>query len=481
MKRPLIASSLAVLLGACSSMAPTYERPAAPVPATWPTGAAYAPAAAEADAAKTAAANIPWQQFVQDDRLRQVIAQALAHSRDLRKTVANIESARAQYWGQRAALLPTVNAGVSGTRARSVAATGTGTGTENGSGTVQTQTTSANLSVSSYEIDLFGRVRSLSDAALETYLATEEAGRAARISLIAETASAWLALGADRSKLALAQQTLESAQRSMAVTQKRRDAGVASRVDVSQAETVYQQARADLASTTTAIAQDRNALELLAGSPVADALLPTALPAADGAALADVPAGLSSDVLLSRPDVLQAEHQLKSANANIGAARAAFFPKLSLTAAGGVASTALASLFSGGASMVWSLAPAVTLPLFDGGANQANLAYTQAQQSLYVSTYELAVQTAFREVADALARRGTVAEQLSAQAALVDAAADSHRLAHARYTSGVDTFLNALDAQRTLYTAQQALLSVQVSALDNRVTLYRVLGGGVLD
>lgn len=477
MKRPLIASSLAVLLGACSSMAPTYERPAAPVPATWPTGAAYAPAAAEADAAKTAAANIPWQQFVQDDRLRQVIAQALAHSRDLRKTVANIESARAQYRGQRAALLPTVNAGVSGTRARSVAATGTG----NGSGTVQTQTTSANLSVSSYEIDLFGRVRSLSDAALETYLATEEAGRAARISLIAETASAWLALGADRSKLALAQQTLESAQRSMAVTQKRRDAGVASRVDVSQAETVYQQARADLASTTTAIAQDRNALELLAGSPVADALLPTALPAADGAALADVPAGLSSDVLLSRPDVLQAEHQLKSATANIGAARAAFFPKLSLTAAGGVASTALASLFSGGASMVWSLAPAVTLPLFDGGANQANLAYTQAQQSLYVSTYELAVQTAFREVADALARRGTVAEQLSAQAALVDAAADSHRLAQARYTSGVDTFLNALDAQRTLYTAQQTLLTVQLSALDNRVTLYRVLGGGVLD
>lgn len=471
MKNHLIVSSLAILLGACSSMAPTYERPAAPVPQAWPTGAAYAPAATAA----SAAADIPWQQFVLDDRLRQVIAQALANSRDLRKTVANIESARAQYRVQRAALLPTVNAGVSGTRARSA----TTTGTNGGVATVQTQTTSANLSVSSYEVDLFGRVRSLSDVALETYLATEEAGRATRISLIAETASAWLTLGADRSKLALAQQTLESAQRSMTVTQKRLDSGVASRVDVRQAETVYQQARADLASTTTAIAQDRNALELLTGSPVADALLPTALPDTDGVVLADVPAGLSSDVLLSRPDVLQAEHQLRSANANIGAARAAFFPKLSLTAAGGVASTALASLFSGGAATVWSLAPAVTLPIFDGGANRATLAYTQAQQSLYVSTYELAVQTAFQETADALARRGTMAEQLSAQTALVDAAADSYRLANARYTSGIDTFLTALDSQRTLYTAQQTLITTRLTALDNRVTLYRVLGGGV--
>lgn len=465
-----LAASLALLLGACSSMAPTYERPAAPVPQAWPTGAAYAPAAEAA----TPAADIPWQQFVLDDRLRQVIAQALANSRDLRKTVANIESARAQYRVQRAALLPTVNAGVSGTRARSAATATTGS-----SGTVQTQTTSANLSVSSYEVDLFGRVRSLSDAALETYLATEEAGRATRISLIAETASAWLTLGADRSKLALAQQTLESARRSMTVTQKRLDSGVASRVDVRQAETVYQQARADLASTTTAIAQDRNALELLTGSPVADALLPTDLPDTDGVVLADVPAGLSSEVLLSRPDVLQAEHQLRSANADIGAARAAFFPKLSLTAAGGVASTALASLFSGGAATVWSLAPAVTLPIFDGGANRANLAYSQAQQSLYVSTYELAVQTAFQETADALARRGTMAEQLSAQTALVDAAADSYRLANARYTSGVDTFLAALDSQRTLYTAQQTLITTRLTALDNRVTLYRVLGGGV--
>jgi len=472
MKNHLIVSSLAVLLGACSSMAPTHERPAAPVPNAWPTGAAYAPAVP----ATTAAADIPWQQFVLDDRLRQVIAQALANSRDLRKTVADIESARAQYRVQRAALLPTVNAGVSGTRARSATTTGNGGG---GVSTVQTQTTSANLSVSSYEVDLFGRVRSLSDAALETYLATEEAGRATRVSLIAETASAWLTLAADRSKLALAQQTLQSAQRSMALTQKRLDSGVASRVDVRQAETVYQQARADLASTTTAIAQDRNALELLAGSPVADALLPTALPATDGVVLADVPAGLSSDVLLARPDVLLAEHQLRSANANIGAARAAFFPRLSLTAAGGVASTALASLFSGGAATVWSLAPALTLPIFDGGANKASLAYTQAQQSLYVSSYELAVQTAFQETADALARRGTMAEQLSAQTALVDAAADSYRLANARYTSGVDTFLTALDSQRTLYTAQQALITTRLTALDNRVTLYRVLGGGV--
>ncbi|QHJ01009.1 efflux transporter outer membrane subunit [Xylophilus rhododendri] len=469
MKNRLLPISLAVLLSACSSLAPSYRQPAAPVPQAWPVGAAYAPTT------QGRATDIPWQDFVLDERLRQVIAQALANSRDLRKTVASIESARAQYRVQRAALLPTVAAGVSGTRARSA------TSSTNGGelATVRTQSTNAGVSVSSYELDLFGKVRSLSDAALETYLATEEVSRATRISLIAETTSAWLTLGADRSKLAIAQQTLESAQRSMALTQKRLEAGVTSRVDVRQAETVYQQARADLASTTTQIAQDRNALELLAGSPVADALLPAELPSTDGVVLADVPAGLSSQVLLGRPDVLQAEHQLKSANANIGAARAAFFPSLSLTASGGVASAALAGLFSGGAATVWSLAPSLSVPIFDGGANRASLAYSQAQQSLYLSSYELAVQTAFQEVSDALARRGTMAEQLAAQTALVDAAADSYRLADARYQKGVDTFLTALDSQRTLYTAQTTLVTTRLTALDNRVTLYRVLGGGV--
>ena len=469
-----VALAIPLLLGACASMAPSYERPEGAAPANWPTGAAYAPTAGAVDQ-QTTAADLPWRSFILDERLRKVVELALVNSRDLRKTLANIESARAQYGIQRAAQWPTVNAGVSGSRSRSL--TSTSSGSDNTS--AQSQSYSAELSLSSYEVDLFGRVRSLTDAELQTYLATEEGGRATRISLIAETASAWLTLAADRSQLALAQSTQESAQRAMALTQRRLQAGVTSRVDVRQAETVYQQARADVASSTTAVAQDRNALELLVGSPVADALLADALPVAEQW-FADVPAGLSSAVLLQRPDVLQAEHQLKSANANVGAARAKFFPKLSLTASAGVASAALSSLFSGGAT-IWTLAPTLSLPIFDGGSNRANLAYSEAQKSLYVSTYELTVQTAFKEVANALARRGTMQEQLAAQTDLVAAAADSYRLANARYTKGVDTYLNALDAQRTLYSAEQNLVSTRQTALDNQVTLYRVLGGGLAD
>ena len=464
----LLAAALAT--SACGSLAPTYEQPAAPVPAAWPQGAAYAPTVAGS------AANIPWQSFVLDNRLREVIGQALSNSRNLRQTVASIESARAQYRQQRAAFFPTVNAGVSGSRSRSVVSTGSG---GDDLTTARSQSTSAQLSVSAYELDLFGKVRSQSNAALESYLASEEASRATAITLIAETASAWLTLGSDRSLLKVAQQTLESSQRTVALTRKRLEAGVTSRVDVRQAETVYQQARSDVASRTTQIAQDRNALELLTGSSVADDLLPTELPEGDAVVLADVPAGLSSQVLLGRPDVLQAEHQLKSANANIGAARAAFFPSLSLTASGGVTSTALAGLFSGGAASVWSLAPTLTIPIFDGGANRANLQYYEAQQQYYLSAYELAIQSAFREVADALARRGTIAEQVSAQAELVEAASDSYRLAEARYRGGVDTFLNALDSQRTLYNAQLTLITNRLTAIDNRLTLYKVLGGGM--
>ncbi|MES2533737.1 MAG: efflux transporter outer membrane subunit [Pseudomonadota bacterium] len=476
----LVALAISTLLGACGTMAPAYQQPAAPVPATWPSGAAYAPADAPANTgaqpgtntSTAPATDLAWRDFVHDDRLRKVIAQALADSRDLRKTLADIESARAQYRVQRAAQLPTVDAGVSGSRARSLSSA-----SGNSNTTVQTQSYTANLGVSSYEVDLFGRVRSLTGAALETYLATEEAARTTRISLIAETATAWIAYAADSSQRAIAQRTMDSAERSMALTRKRLEAGVASRVDVRQAETVYQQARADVASYTTAVAQDRNALELLVGNRVDDALLPDALPNGDTDWVADVPAGVSSNVLLQRPDVLQAEHQLKSANANIGAARAALFPSLTLTGTGGVASAALSTLLSGGAT-VWTLAPALSLPIFDGGAGRANVAYAEAQQKGYVASYELAIQTAFKEVADALARRGTMQEQLAAQTDLVSAAQDSYDLSNARYTKGVDTFLTALDSQRTLYSAQQTLVTARQTALANQVLLYRVLGGG---
>ena len=460
-----LSAIVAATLSACASMAPNYERPSGAVSDAWPKGEAYGAAAAASSATQ-----IPWQSFVLDARLRQVIEKALTDSRDLRQAAANVESARAQYRVQRAAQLPSVDAGLSATRSRSL---GSGAGF---SGTLDSKQYSANVSVSAWELDLFGRLRSLSDAALESYFASEEAMRATRVSLIAETATAWLTLAADNNQLKLAQQTAESAKQSMELTRKRLEAGVASRVELHQAETVYQQARADIASTTTSIAQDRNALELLVGGALDDALLPDELPAIE-TVFAPVTAGLSSSVLLDRPDVLQAEHNLKSANADIGAARAAFFPTLSLTGSAGVASSALSSLFDSHTG-VWSLAPSITLPIFDGGSNRANLAYSKAQKQAYVAAYELAVQTAFKEVADRLARSGTMSEQLEAQSALVEAATKSEVLARARYTKGVDTFLNALDSQRTLYSAQQTLISTQLTALDNRLSLYKAIGGG---
>ena len=462
--------TIPLLLSACVSLAPRYERPAAPVPTSWPGAAAYG----AAKPGEVAPADIPWRDFIKDDKLRRVIEGALANSRDLRKTVANIESARAQYRIQRANLMPQFDANVSGSRSRSLNSYANG-----GPPTIIMESDSAGVGLSSFEIDLFGKQRSLAAAALETYLSTAEAARATRISLIAETTTAYLTLASDRSQLALAQHTLESAEHSMELTRRRLEAGVASRVDVKQAETVYQQARADLASLTASIAMDRNALELLAGSRIEDTLLPAELPAENGW-LADVRPGMSSDVLLQRPDVLEAEHNLKSAHANIGAARAAFFPSLTLTASGGLASSTLSTLFSGGAS-AWSIAPNLTLPIFSGGANVAALAYSKAQRDLYVSEYELAIQTAFKEVADALAVRATIREQLDAQAALVDAASESYRLADARYSKGADTFLNALDSQRTLYSAEKTFVTTRLTALDNVVTLYRVLGGGLAD
>jgi multidrug efflux system outer membrane protein len=473
LKRGVILLTTALSTAGCVSMAPRYQRPAAPVPAQWPTGAAYRQ---EATRETASAASLPWQDFILDARLRQVIDQALHNSRSLREQAAAVISARAQYRVQRAALLPRISAGVSETKARQVLS-----GFPGAPGTLAFDETTdqATVGLSSWEIDLFGRLRSLTAAAHENYLASAATLRATRISLIAETASAWATLAADRSQLAIAQGTAESAESAMKLTRLRLDRGVASAVDVHEAETVYQQARADIARYVTAVAQDRNALELLVGSPVADELLPDSLSSGD-AWLADVHAGLSSAVLLQRPDVLSAEHELRSANADIGAARAAFFPSLSLTGSGGLASNALDSLIRHGAT-VWSVAPSLTLPLFTGNANLANLDYAKSQQLRDVAAYELAVQTAFKEVADALARRGTMQEQLAAQEALVTAANGSYELASARYSKGVDTYLNTLDAQRTLYSAQSALVTARLTALSNRVELYRALGGGLAE
>lgn len=451
-------TALALALAGCTSMAPRYERPTAPIPANLPGGSGTA-----------RAAELPWRQFVREPRLRQVIAQALVHNRDLRKAALVITSARAQYRIQRAQALPSIDAVAAVTTARQIVAPGSPPATF----TVY----SAEVGLAAWEIDLFGKLKSASDAKLEAYFATVEAAKATRISLIGELAAAYLTIAADRSRLAVAQGTMVNSKSTMELTDKLVGGGTSNRSDYWQAATVYQQARADVALLDAAIAQDRDALELLAGGPVADDLLPEALPPALDW-FADVPVGLSSAVLLERPDVAAAEHDLRAANANIGVARARFFPALTLTASGGIASFALATLFTGPAA-VFTLAPSLAQPLFRGGANRANLAYSEAQQAMFVASYELAIQRAFRDVADALATRATIDEQLAAQAALVDAASRGFELAEARYKAGVETFLTTLVAQRALYAAKNALVATQLAALGNRVALYRVLGGGL--
>ncbi len=456
--------SLPALLAGCISLDPDYQRPVAPVPATLPYSTA----------SSSKAADIPWQETIIDPKLRQVIALALESNRDLRQAIADIEAARAQYGVQRAAQIPTVNAGVNGSRGRGLSDTSDGN-----NNTAISQSYGAQASVSAFELDLFGKKSSLSHAEFETYLATEEAAKTTRITLIADTATAWVTLAADQNQLLLAEETLKSAEQSLKLAQLRQKNGIASRIDVAAMETLYQSARADVAQYKTTVAQDKNALDLLVGQPVAAHLLPVAASTLPEVIKA-VPVGLSSDVLLNRPDVLEAEHKLKSANANIGAARAAFFPSVTLTASGGVSSSALSTLLSEGAG-IWSLAPAITLPIFDGGANRAALEYSQAQKTGYIAAYEKAIQTAFKEVADALARKATIQEQRAAQQAYVAAAQESVEPAQKRYKQGIDTYLNMLDAQRTLYAAQTRLIAVQQIQTNNLITLYKVLGGGVSD
>lgn len=460
MRRLTAAALTAALLAAgCTSLEPRYVRPAAPVPGSFPHGDAYARGVASAsDPAK-----LPWREVFIDPRLRQVVEAALANNRDLRVAAANIESARALYRVQRAAQLPYVSAGANATALRAGGQTGESYG--------------LNAGVSSFELDLFGRVRSLSQAALQRYLATEEAARATRISLMAETANTWLTLAADRSLLRIARQTASTAGEATVLSRQRLLGGIASQLDLSQSETILEQARSDLADLTTQVAQDRNALELLVGAPVADDLLPPQLDDA-GFVAADVPAGISSETLLRRPDVLQAENQLRATNANIGAARANFFPRISLTGVAGLASSALSGLFTGGA-FTFSVGPSVSLPIFDGGANRSNLAYSEAQRTAAIATYERSIQVAFRDAADALARRGTIDAQLGAQRRLTAAAASTYDLSSARYRVGAEGYLTVLDAQRTLYSAQRQLVGARLLRDNNLVTLYRALGGGL--
>jgi multidrug efflux system outer membrane protein len=411
---------------------------------------------------------MPWREFIADERLQKIIETALNNNRDLRLAALNVERARAYYGIQRAELLPAVNAVGSMSKALVPADLST-TGSA-----MTSEQYSVNLGIISWEIDFFGRIRSLKDQALEEYLATEDARRSAQIMLVSAVAQAYLTLAADRENFKLVTSTLETQEATYKLIRKRYDVGLASELDLRRAQSQVDTARVNVARYTQLAAQDENALNLLVGSPMSSSLLPAELGSISPPK--EISSGLSSELLLRRPDILVAEHRLKAANANIGAARAAFFPRISLTTAIGTASADLSGLFKSGQG-TWSFAPQIMMPIFDARMWSA-YDVTKVEKEMSVTQYEKVIQTSFREVADALAVRGTVEQQMAAQQSLVDAVAETYRLSNARYTRGIDSYLSVLDAQRSLYGAQQGLIVLRLARLVNRVMLYMALGGG---
>jgi multidrug efflux system outer membrane protein len=465
MSKSLLSIAVAAFVLSGCSLIPDYQQPEAPVAGQYPQGPAYSPA----QAPNQAAAEQGWKQFFHDPALQQVIQTALENNRDLRVAALNIDAYAAQYRIQRADLFPAVSATGSGSRQR-VPARASQTGEANISSSY-----SATVGISAYELDLFGRVRSLSEEALQKYFATEEARRSTQISLVASVANAYLTWQADKELLKLTQETLGAYEESYKLTSRSNEVGVASALDLAQSRTTVENARAQQAKYTRQVAQDENSLVLLLGTGI-PANLQVAKPLSDDL-LSDVPAGLPSDLLQRRPDILQAEYNLKAANANIGAARAAFFPSISLTANAGSLSPDLSGLFKGG-SGTWLFQPQINLPIFNAGSLRASLDYSKIQKDIGVANYEKSIQTAFQEVADGLAARQTYTEQLQAQRDFVSANQDYYRLAERRYRIGVDSNLTFLDAQRQLFSAQQALITDRLAQLTSAVNLYKALGGG---
>lgn len=463
MRNTLLISGLAILLGGCANLAPDYVRPAAPVPATWSQSAIQGTLQEAADA-------IDWRSFFMDARLREVIELTLANNRDLRVAVLNIERARAQYRIQNASRYPTLGVVAGSSVIRTPADQASG----NAAAIARNQ--SVQLGFSSYELDFFGRLKNLSAAALASYQFNVETRRSVQISLVAEVAGAWLTLAADNERLQLAANTLKSQQTSYELTQRSHAIGATSGLDLSTAQASVESAQVDLGTFTSQVQEDINALNLLAGVAVPAHLLPDSIPEASTPLLA-APAELSSALLLKRPDVLAAEQVLIAANADIGAARAAFFPSITLTAQGGTASSSLAGLFKAG-SGAWSFLPSINIPIFNAGSNRASLDTAKITKDIDIANYEKTIQTAFREVADALAQRATLDQRLSAQQRLADASATSYRLSEARYRSGIDSYLNSLVAQRSWYGARQNLISLRLVEQTNRINLYKAMGGG---
>ena len=466
-QKSIVLLSAVLILGGCT-MAPKYQTPATPVPDSWPAGPAYEnPGSQHADSRSGLAS---WQAFFKDEQLQQVIETALENNRDLRLAALNVQRARGIYGIQRSELFPAVSAIASGSKKRIP-------GDLSNSGKAYTaEQYEVSAGIFSWEIDFFGRIRSLKDRALEEYLATEQARRSAAILIMSSVADAYLALAADRENLRLAETTYAAQKESYDLIKRSYDIGVASELDLNRVQTQMDIARVDMARYTQLVARDINALNLLVGTKtkLPDNLLPEGL--ASVASLEDVSAGLTSDVLFNRPDIMQAEHRLKAANANIGAARAALFPRISLTTSVGTASSELSGLFSSGQD-TWMVAPGITVPIFDARLWSA-LDVTEAEKEIAVVHYEKAIQTAFREVADALAVRGTVDQQISAQESLVRAAEQTYRLSDMRYKKGIDSYLGVLDAQRSYYTAQQGLVALRLAKRINQVDFYKVLGGG---
>ena len=450
----------AVLLAGCS-MAPKYERPEAPVPQYFPNNPAQI-------AGQPATAEIAWQDYFTDPRLVSLINTALENNRDLRVAVANIEAARAQFRITRSAQFPNLNLNAGGTRQRP-SLLGTGI----------SESDYVNLGISAWELDFFGRIQSLKEASLAQFLATEESRKAVQISLVASVASGWLAVIADEESLEITRQTLATREEGLKLTQLRFDNGVVSEIDLRLAESLAESARATYSQQQRLRMEDENALALLLGAPVPpESVKATGIGALDAVApMSDVPAGLPSELLNQRPDIRSAEQQLMAANANIGAARANFFPRITLTAGYGTASNELSGLFESG-SKAWSFAPALVLPIFDAGANRSRLDSAWANRDIAVAQYEKSIQTAFREVADALAGRATLNDQLNALRKQAAAEEVRFNLSALRYRNGVANALDLQDAQRSLFTAQLAATQTRLTQLQNQVALYKALGGG---
>ena len=458
----LLPLAAALILAGCVNLAPDHERPVAPVEQAWPQGEAYEGAALRQQV-------LPgWQDFFTNAQLRQVIEFGLAGNRDLRVAALNVEKTRAMYNVQRSQLFPTVSAGAANAAKHNPASVAGRSAT--------THTYTAQLAMASYEIDFFGRIRNLNEQALQAYLATDDARRSLKNSLIAEIAMVWLSLGADQTQLELQKETLKSQEESFRLITESYRLGAASRLDYEQARTTVAAARAQIASYIRAVAQDRNALNLLCGGTVPEELLPTGL-VSGVTQTAALPAGLPSEVLLNRPDIMASERDLISAEANIGVARAAFFPSVSLTAGTGSTAMHLSDLFDAHTGF-WNFTPSINLPIFTGGRNVATLEAAKVGQRIAVANYEKTIQSAFREVADALATEGTMDRELSARREYAEAAAKAYELADVSYKAGAVSYNDVLTSQRAMVGAKQALISTELARTASVVTLYKVLGGG---